>query len=46
MAVLLGWASFEFFTFPYSKSETGLILDHWQFRPASRQALKGLPQKD
>jgi len=28
------------------ESQKGLILDHWQFRSASRQALKGLPEKD
>ena len=28
------------------ESPKGLILDHWQFRAALRQALKGRPEND
>jgi hypothetical protein len=46
MAVLLGWHHLNFSRSHIQESQKGLILNHWQFRAASRQALKGHPEKD
>jgi len=43
--VFLGWASFEFITFPYSRISKGTYFGPLQFRAASRQALKAFLKK-